>query len=871
MGRLSTPTWLQTLWDGSDRRSYLDADLRCIAMPLGGIGTGHLCICGDGSLRQWQISNNIQHVAYVPFGFFALRVEESWSKQAARILMTDDFWNEPSYEPAPLVSDHFVPFEHQRAFAGFPLVEGTRFTGEYPVAQIEYSLGDWPVACELTAWSPLVPFDSESSGMPVAIFDFEIRSRAPRPISVSLLGSLQNLVGWDGRSPIRGVSNQSYGNNVNRSSRVGAMSSIEMFNLGLTRDHPHNGELVLGCDGKNVTACAQWNSLPALWEDFFADGKIEPSAIDTPSLAMTTWNGSLCEKRSIEPGERMRVRFVYAWRFPNRYVDFAQKEEIVPRDHSRFYLGNEYAKRFPTATAVIKQLQSRPNLDEETMAYRSAFYDSNLPYHLIDAISANSSTFRTSICMRTEDGHFYGFEGGCGASAGGIFAAGGCCPMNCTHVWNYDQTLAHLFPDLHLKMREVDWLENQHESGYLPHRVALPLYLKRLWDMPIGGPTNPAVDGLFAGILKTYQQWCMTSGSDIDELLVHARAAISYAMEKYDDQGDGMIRGEQPNTYDIHLYGPNTFIGTMYLASLLACERMFPDLADECRRRFDSGTKLYDETCWNGEFYRQVVEMDRYEHQFGDGCVSDQLLGQWWAHVCGLGYVLPKERVRAALQSIFTRNFRENFVGVVQTPRQFAMENDRGLLNATYVEGQRPTVPLLYSDEVWSGVEYALASLMIYEGMTDQALQIVKAARDRYSGSHRNPFNEIECGDHYVRPLSAYSLLLAATGVHVDLRSKQLRFAPNWPQEHLRAFFTFVKGYGTVDIAKQEDNLVVTIEVRSGSLDVSETLLLIESGRYKKALATVDNSPLRVVVKNEACIVSGFSGPITGTVKVVAS
>src|SRR5438552_3891629 len=140
-------------------------------------------------------------------------------------------------------------------------------------------------------------------------------------------------------------------------------------------------------------------------------------------------------------------------------------------------------------------------------------------------------------------------------------------------------------------MRDTDWQRNQHARGYLPHRTILPLALQRFWDTEIGGPKNPATDGLFAGILKSYQQWRICEDEEwVRDSLVHCKRGIEYAMNVYDSQGDGVIRGEQPNTYDIHLYGPNTFIGTQYLAALRACEIMLPEIAGVCKERFASGS-----------------------------------------------------------------------------------------------------------------------------------------------------------------------------------------------------------------------------------------------------------------------------------------
>jgi uncharacterized protein (DUF608 family) len=337
--------------------------------------------------------------------------------------------------------------------------------------------------------------------------------------------------------------------------------------------------------------------------------------------------------------------------------------------------------------------------------------------------------------------------------------------MNCTHVWNYEQGLFELWPDLFKSMRETDWQINLSPTGQLPHRVTLPVYVRKLWDVGIGGPENPALDGLFAGILKTYQ----VARNDRDWLAgvwPKLKKAMDWVMTKSDAEGDGVLKGEQPNTYDIHLYGPNTFIGSQYLAALRAMEEManlMNESGDAYRERFQKGSPNYDQTCFNGEYYVQRIPEGLTDpYQFGDGCAADQLLGQWWAHHLDLGYVLPKEHVRSACEAIYRRNFRTSFKGFKQEPRVFASDDDSGLLVCTYEEGQRRDVPLLYSDEVWTGIEYSFAALCFYEGMREEAESVIRAVRKRYDGRERNPFNEVECGDHYIRALSAWSLPKAA-------------------------------------------------------------------------------------------------------------
>jgi non-lysosomal glucosylceramidase len=176
---------------------------------------------------------------------------------------------------------------------------------------------------------------------------------------------------------------------------------------------------------------------------------------------------------------------------------------------------------------------------------------------------------------------------------------------------------------------------------------------------------------------------------------------------------------------------------------------------------------------WNGEYYGQTTRGDAFD--FGSGCLADQLLGQWWAHQLDLGHILPAAHVRTALDSIVRYNLRETFRGFRHGYRVFADGDDAGLLVCTWPHDGRPAVPIRYADEVWTGVEYQVAAHCMFEGMTDTGLRLLRALRGRYDGSRRNPWNEIECGDHYARAMAGFSVLGAYTGARYDASTGHLR------------------------------------------------------------------------------------------------
>jgi uncharacterized protein (DUF608 family) len=253
--------------------------------------------------------------------------------------------------------------------------------------------------------------------------------------------------------------------------------------------------------------------------------------------------------------------------------------------------------------------------------------------------------------------------------------------MNCNHVWNYEMALARLFPQLERSMRDLEWFHQQHSSGYLPHRVVLPLTVPPLWDRPTWGPIEPALDGLFGAVLSTYREYL--AGGDRDWLRSvwpHVRLALQYVMSSL-DRGDGVIDVPQPNTHDVAIQGPNSFIGGLYLAALRAGEEMArlvdePEAAQAYRQRFESGRQALERELWNGEYY--VHRFDPATQGFmayGEGCLSAQLVGQWWAHILGLGHVLDPAHVRQALASIHKHNLRKDIRGRITGRASCATRN----------------------------------------------------------------------------------------------------------------------------------------------------------------------------------------------------
>ena len=317
-----------------------------------------------------------------------------------------------------------------------------------------------------------------------------------------------------------------------------------------------------------------------------------------------------------------------------------------------------------------------------TFAFRDAMFDTTLPQHLVDAAAANISIIRGPTCFWTKDDTFYGYEG-CG------WGGGGCCPMNCNHVWNYEQTLAKVWPGLERKRRVTELDYNQRRDGGIHHRVGVPL------KDPNNGQIAVA-DGQCGAVLKAYREHLQSAdGKFLAEHWGKIKKAMNYAIAEWDSNRDGVMDKPQFNTYDAVIYGENTFISSLYLAALRAAEEMAKLSKDDAaakkyRELFEKGSKKIAETLFDGEHY--IQKADNLDVGYGKGCLADQVVGQWSADFRTSATFCPTNRCKAALKAIFKHNMlwtQEGFQGT-QRFREFADGKDKGLLICSWPKGGRP-------------------------------------------------------------------------------------------------------------------------------------------------------------------------------------
>jgi len=835
-----------------------------VAMPLGGIGTGNVSICADGALRQWQLHNIGNHRGDLPYSFLALRVSQ-WEPpfDAVRVLQAPAPLRSTD---TPLVNDDLVPRWQRRLLARHGGVQRTRFRATYPVAEIDYVDDTLPVQVSMEAFTPMVPLDVETSSLPVAMLTVSVTNVSDVPVNAWLGVAMQNPLGIDGTLQPDGVRAPGYGGNVNRVDRSvveqaggdggghARWTHLVMENPSLPQRHPGAGQVVVSADAPLTTALPHW-SAPEQFLDFLRQRQpfgphdwahVPPDMADPqptaswtsagPSPEGSTWNGGLAAQVHVPPGETRRVRVSLAWWLPNRYANFTQFGGIRPEWGTEpQWLGNHCTTRFRDAREVADLVhRDWDDLRERTRAWTATLLDSGLRDDEVEHLAAQASIVRSPSFFRVATGEVYAFEGVQGASttmwSGDV---GGSCPLNCTHVLAYAQGLARLWPELDRSMRETELDVMQAPEGFIPHRVILPTSLGQLWDRPIGGPEEPALDGMLASVLKVYQQVRNGVGEEwLARYWPKVVRLMDHVARRWDPEETGMLHGIQPSTHDIDLAGLNTFMGTYWLAALRAAEELARTVGDDARaqawqQRFRAGSAGYDQALFTGAYYRQVLEDgDPVAFQWGEGCLSDQLIGQWWAHLLDLGYLLPRDHVRTALRSVVEHNLRPDFHGFDHPYRTYADGDESGLVMCSWPTGGRPEIPTRYCDEVWTGIEYQVAAHCEIEGLHTESRRILDGVWGRYDGRRRNPYNEIECGDHYVRALSGWSVLEARTGQRWDARTRTLTLrrptpGTSWP-------VVLHDGWGAV---RAEEDGALRLACTAGHLAVDRLRLDLDDAR----------------------------------------
>ncbi len=792
-------------------KHYDEYHIAKIALPIGGIGTGTVSINGRGSLVDWEIMNRPgKGFSTVTPGndapFFAIYIEQE-NKKYTKGLM------------GPLLNFEYQHMEGRSVdHHGIPRFEKATFDAAYPFGIVNLTDSELPVDVKIMAFNPMIPGDADASGIPIAVLRYEVSNKTDKPVSVSVCGSIRNFIGkdgskyrvdWKGDKAFEGAKN-----NKNSYRQNGDVSGIYFEPGEIDKNDPAWGTLALttpnkkGVTYRTSSISNAWgNSVLDFWDDFSDDGKLieKDELIDDDPMA------SLVVQQTIPANSKKVFEFYLTWHFPNR------------KSWSRVVVGNYYTTQYKNAWDVIEKTHAQlDELENKTLQFVNTFLNTDFPEVVKEAALFNLSTLRSQTVFRLPSGHLMGWEG--------CMDAFGSCAGSCTHVWNYEQATAFLYGNLSKTMRDVEFNFATSDNGSMSFRAGLPLI-----NAQSGGV---AADGQMGTIMKMYRDWQLSGDTEFLQKSwgnVKNALAFTWGENSWDANVDGVMEGSQHNTMDVNYSGPNPQMQFWYLGALKAAEKMALAMDDKtfakkCASIYESGSKWTDENLFNGEYYEhQVLDPKTKEiitdysapnmpkYQLAKGCLVDQLVGQYMAHICGLGYLAPEENIKTTLQSILKYNSRESMAGHFNNMRSYALGDEAALLMASWPNG-RPKIPFPYFTEVMTGFEYTAAVGMIYEGMENDGLNMIKNIRDRYDGAKRSPFDEAECGHHYARAMASWANVLAITGFHYSAIDKTMKMNARpgkW-------FWSNGYSWGTVAIQKKGSKYKVELNVLFGELVIDK-------------------------------------------------
>lgn len=795
---------------------YTGEHLREISFPLGGIGTGSVGLSGTGRLMDWEIFNRPAKGSINGYTHFAVRAEGAGGKSVRALCGDMQKELTGTYRKSHYCGFGFGP--DSGTMSGFPHFSRCEFRGEFPLAALTFSDDAFPGEVVLSAFNPFIPNDADNSSLPVAFFDVTFRNPTDADVNYTAVFSVTNPFAVTRNEDVSGD----------------GMAAVRLIHDGVTREAREYGDLTVACPGDGAQVQEYW------YRGGWQDGVVSYwNALSGEGLTARHYDGagkkdvcSVWQTVTLSAGESRTVHFLMTWNVPNCYNYWNAPEKRTWR--------NWYATKFEDSLATARYCaRERESLYARTVRFHDELFASTLDTAVLDAVSSTLSVLKSPTVLRLEDGTFWGWEG--------VHEEEGSCEGTCQHVWNYAYALCFLFPSLERSIRDME-LSMMDDSGRTNFRLKLPVGTR--------GNFRACLDGQMGTVIKLYREWKL-SGDDawLGERWERIKKLIAYAWSEqnpdaWDRDRDGVLEGRQHHTLDMELFGPSAWLEGFYLGALRAGEEMARYLgdcetADEYRRLFENGYAYCRDALFNGKWFIQRIDLcDRgvlspfepqdklqstywngergqLKYQIGEGCEIDQLVGQWHADICGLGRLFDEGQMHTALRSLYDNNFKASLREFVNPWRVFALNDEGGAVMCDYPEGTpKPAIPLPYCEECMTGFEYSLAGLLYAEGYAEEALTVIRAVRDRYDGKKRNPWNEIECGSNYARPMASFAMLPLASGFVFDLPHKKMGFSPRETGD-FRCLWSLEGAWGNVTVTEER----VAVNIVEGTLTLSAFVL----------------------------------------------
>ncbi len=800
------PAWIKSLYKRGEPEVYTGRELVYIGMPVGGVTAGQVYLGGDGKLWLWNIFNE-QHNGVV---------EKTIRHDGQKIRARDGSNYVVPIEPDSPFEQGFSiktvqngkETEKQLDYKGF---QDITFKGQYPMGFVTYRDEKLPVTIHLEAFSPFIPLDWEQSSYPATVMRYTLHNKSTEKVVCTLTGWMENAVHITTGDPLNTkIRNRFSKNNGNGVLEMDAPVSLASNKSSVNAPEQQRDYGSMALLLRNVDENCKFG---------LGDGHRDAPGSDANKELVADLNkrsiGELSKTVELAPDEKQTIEFVVSWYFPNLYP----KEG---RDYSNLFQGRYYKTKYENAAAVANELASKLDvLYQNTALWTKTFYeDSTLPYWFLNRTMANTSTLATETCYRLQDGRFWAWEGV------------GCCPGTCTHVWHYAQAMGRIFPEMERNLREkTDFKVMDKVTGEIDFRA--------------GVANRDAADGQAGLIMRAYRDHQMSPNNNY---LKHNWEDIKLAMgflismDGVDGQTNGMIFGEQHNTLDAEWYGNIPVITSLYLSALACAKAMAKEMGDTAAEKkyasiLEKGQENIEQLFH--EEFGYFVQREDPKHPnaigIGTGCYIDQVFGQSWAYQVGLGRLFNAGMNKKSLNALWRYNYVPNMGDYRATlppslaGRPYALDGEAGLVMCTWPNGGRNSDwekhwQYGYFNECMSGFEYQAASHMLWEGddLLEKGLAITRSVHDRYHPSKRNPYNEVECSDHYARAMASYGVYVAACGFEYHGPKGFLAFAPRWNQENFKAAFIAAEGWGTFMQGIKGNTLSTTITLNYGVLNLNK-------------------------------------------------
>lgn len=836
------PQWVRSLYNRGMATAYAKSknELKYLGMPVGGLHSGTVYVGGDGRLWLWQIYNETIEGAHE--GIDPKTVNWNDGTAVRKIRPRDG-----SAYVEPAIADNRRVLEQGFAIKvvqkGKTLIKELNeeswdevvFEPAYPMATISYSSKSFPLKVALKVYSPFIPLDAANSALPATVLKVEVRNLTDDAVEVSVLGWMEN-----GANKLSAKENGGQRvNTINKSSSsISILSAFEAKTEELKQATDH-GTLCFALHQSNGTAQASINPWPITEKSFTAPSTSSSEAVDAPDKLV----GGIFTSKHLQKGGSFVAAYSICWHFNQPHPKL---KKLVKDAEAGFF----YGAKFKDAGEVSAYLQSNfDHLCQTTELWSTTWNDSSLPHWFLERSFINVATLATANTYRFADGRFWSWEGV------------GACAGTCTHVWQYAHSVARLFPELERGLREgVDLGTGfKEESGAILFRGE--------------NETHPAIDGQAGTILRFYREHQMSTDSAfLQRNWPKIKKAIQFMLDQ-DKNGDGMTDTPMENTLDAVWEGEIAWIVGLCIAAARAGEQMAKEMNDQqfastCGKYATDGSRNMEQYLFNGEYFIHRPDALQGRKKLGsyNTCHIDQVYGQSWAFQVGLPRVVAKEKTISALKALWKYNFTPDVGPYIKThvgSRPYALAGEGGMImntnphNEPKPYGEDVTWQLGYFHECMSGFEHQVAAHFMAEGMVEEALILTRMIHDRYHGAKRNPFNEIECSDHYARAMASYGTFISACGFEYHGPNGYIKFAPKWNKESFKAPFTAAAGWGTYAQNNLQSKQNHQIALKYGELELKAVHLeKLKTGGLANVSAMLGNKNIPLDFNLEGNIVA---------------